>query len=1104
MLGTKKTTQKSALYGIGIAVLLCALMALMPMSNFVTNSVDNTEFVEVNDASDDDIFSLPDTVKAVEYEYDPSLELQGMRDQTTKAYLLDDGNIAQLTSNEPIHYQDNGVWENIDLNIVANANGWEVTKNTFVTQFAAEMAGGVLVQPNEFVDPIFTGINPTIVTIDESGTAPTPYMVDTSFDAPTVGGNVIRYPLAEGFDLDYSVESTQVKQNLVIRERPVLEPNAAWFGLTETLRLPSGYGLFMGDTLLGEEITQTQSMLTIRHLETGEVLAEIPEPVVIEEGAQEPYHGTFFIQVSGPTVVLTTAVSADWILDEDRVFPLAIDPTIKVTSGAGGYCYVYYAYCYSSSYSYLYRYYSQIRYLPWAKYTFGSNSALPSGATVDSIKWKQYVSYGSGWSSTNTITSTVLEACGSSGRWSHSVPSATCSGAASSTIMKSGYNTADAKKLISSIWNSASVGSYSIGTGWKTSDICTTASACNSSSGASYITNAQNNSGTVGMGARMGSSMYLYTYVYRSGSSNSYLEVVYSGGTDADAPTADFVPYTGISSYAEGARTFFITLTDLSGIDTTSGNGPTLHYAVNNGTWASTAASAIGTCASTATDCKFKATTPDISAGDYVEYYWKFQDLNQGSGGANVGYEPALTSGQTTPTPYYFAVEDVANAGTAKKMTVLTTDVYAGNSYNPQSYFDRQMTYYDDNDEFVFEFDTSDCGTGSYACWYTSSSTFYNNWVLRWANTPGSGYNGMGGTQSGKDMLFSGDGGYITLSADDGPGMNLIFVYDSTANEWATVGLGTAPSIAEPLAGGTSAASSRGYGYADSYKIEVPGDFTGTFGKFDFNATSSSSIANRLCVGTNGWTYFWRSPSASYNDCTSAYYMIYSTYYTWSGFALGSGYYGAQDSTGDVTYKVGNVAPTPDTFAPDVDHSALADSHSKDRTLSFTITDAGDPPAGLNVSTSVGVGPTVYYRVTPAGGTAGSWTSALLTQESGKTRDQCSSAGCTWSYDITSLERGDTVEYYMTARDLSTVPTGVNVVTTSTESFEVGDPNKMFIVEWRDMGYSTWDLCTYQLIMYDVTNEVEFKYDSSCTFYYDRMMTGYQDHSRTLGETLRM
>jgi hypothetical protein len=517
-----------------------------------------------------------------------------------------------------------------------------------------------------------------------------------------------------------------------------LEPHAAWFGLSEGIQLPSGFALFLGEEILGEEITQTQESLQIRNIETGEMLAEIPVPLVVEEGAEEPYTATYFIQVMGNQIILTTAVESDWLMSEDRVFPLAIDPTIQVSSNSGGYCYRYYKNCYSNSSRYTYNYYGTMRYYPWHRYTFSSSSALPSGATVDSIAWKTYWQYKSGAS--HTVYATVLENCGASspgGYYSHTIPSASCSGAltGSQVISFSSYNNANSWRMLSSMFNSPSFDSYTAGTGWKTADVCTTAATCASGTAAGYITSAQTNSGTLGLSQYSTTSSYMYSYTRNTGSYNSYLAVVYSGGSDTDAPASGFVPYTGITSYVEGARTFFTTLTDMSGIDTTSANKPTLNYALNNGSFTSVGATSIGTCASSASECRFSAITADISAGDYVEYYWKYQDLNT-AGGANVGYDPALTSSQTTPTPYFFAVDDVTDAGTAKKMTVLTTDVHAGYAYSPNAAatsLDRQFTHFDNNDEFYFEFDVSSCGTGSSACWSTyqsgSSYYFYNNWI---------------------------------------------------------------------------------------------------------------------------------------------------------------------------------------------------------------------------------------------------------------------------------------------------------------------------------------------------------------------------------------
>jgi len=45
MLGNKKNQNKTVFGGIGIALLLCALMALMPMSGYMSNDSVDVEFV---------------------------------------------------------------------------------------------------------------------------------------------------------------------------------------------------------------------------------------------------------------------------------------------------------------------------------------------------------------------------------------------------------------------------------------------------------------------------------------------------------------------------------------------------------------------------------------------------------------------------------------------------------------------------------------------------------------------------------------------------------------------------------------------------------------------------------------------------------------------------------------------------------------------------------------------------------------------------------------------------------------------------------------------------------------------------------------------------
>ena len=73
MLGNKKNQNKTVFGGIGIALLLCALMALMPMSGYMSNDSVDVEFVESSTTGEEDFFRLPDKIEEINYEYDPSL-----------------------------------------------------------------------------------------------------------------------------------------------------------------------------------------------------------------------------------------------------------------------------------------------------------------------------------------------------------------------------------------------------------------------------------------------------------------------------------------------------------------------------------------------------------------------------------------------------------------------------------------------------------------------------------------------------------------------------------------------------------------------------------------------------------------------------------------------------------------------------------------------------------------------------------------------------------------------------------------------------------------------------------------------------------------------
>ena len=113
MLGNKNTNKKTVLGGAGIAILLCALMVGMTMTNLVPSSAPQVEAeLAVANEESEDVFALPEVYEPVNYEYDETSELEGMRTMNQKAFRTDDGKTALITAAEPLHYMsDIGSWE---------------------------------------------------------------------------------------------------------------------------------------------------------------------------------------------------------------------------------------------------------------------------------------------------------------------------------------------------------------------------------------------------------------------------------------------------------------------------------------------------------------------------------------------------------------------------------------------------------------------------------------------------------------------------------------------------------------------------------------------------------------------------------------------------------------------------------------------------------------------------------------------------------------------------------------------------------------------------------------------------------------------------------
>ena len=87
MLGNKNTNKKTVLGGAGIAILLCALMVGMTMTNYAPTSATQVESeLAIANEESEDVFALPEVYEPASFEYDESSEFEGMRTINQKGF----------------------------------------------------------------------------------------------------------------------------------------------------------------------------------------------------------------------------------------------------------------------------------------------------------------------------------------------------------------------------------------------------------------------------------------------------------------------------------------------------------------------------------------------------------------------------------------------------------------------------------------------------------------------------------------------------------------------------------------------------------------------------------------------------------------------------------------------------------------------------------------------------------------------------------------------------------------------------------------------------------------------------------------------------------
>jgi hypothetical protein len=115
------------------------------------------------------------------------------------------------------------------------------------------------------------------------------------------------------------------------------------FGFKENVELPDGAEVWTGNSKLSDngELLQYNGMVSIVDPVTGQEIAYIAAPIAYDNSQIEKdispdskdideVRATYYLQIEegSSTLVIITAVSANWLVDDNTIFPVVIDPTI--------------------------------------------------------------------------------------------------------------------------------------------------------------------------------------------------------------------------------------------------------------------------------------------------------------------------------------------------------------------------------------------------------------------------------------------------------------------------------------------------------------------------------------------------------------------------------------------------------------------------------------------------------------------------------------------------------------------------------------------------------------------------------------------------------
>lgn len=292
-----------------VSLIVMQILPLQVLAESITDAIEHKEFIE-------DVLNNP-TLENNTSDAEILYEVEEKRDEYTKVYKKSDGTYTAIMTEEPLHYLNDGVWEEINNSMSLNGNLYTNLDNLFNVEFPESIDSN----ENLTVEKDGYELSFSVDEIEESSAVVENDIVvsDTNISVADEAisqtqSSVTYNDVAENTDLQYIVTPNSIKENIIVSNKESVKDTYTFTFETNGLnaeKLDDGSVVFKD--------------------ENNEIKFRIPRPVMTDSSLAFSYEiNVVLIENADGTITLEYSPSYEWTNNLDRVYPITIDPAIHV------------------------------------------------------------------------------------------------------------------------------------------------------------------------------------------------------------------------------------------------------------------------------------------------------------------------------------------------------------------------------------------------------------------------------------------------------------------------------------------------------------------------------------------------------------------------------------------------------------------------------------------------------------------------------------------------------------------------------------------------------------------------------------------------------